>query len=255
MSFSKRQKVLIELCVRSILQNLLNEDKTTIDDFTAILHNLNTGIFGEKGYNFDDPTDWKSCREDLLFIIAKLRFDSYEKSEDKLDKSPIHWLDTTDYTIIRETFTNKPSSEYIGDGVHICLDPYEPFRSTRTIIKDFGEYTETMNDEHILQLDNGSIISTTGKSSFLKLLEFLKHIDEQQKTKYTSLDQSKRYFIYNKEGVKFPNSYFEGNHMDIVSYSDEVGYEGFSDMGGIVDHEDKQILTQIDFIQIPSYCE
>ena len=81
MSFSERQKVLIELCVRSMLQNLMNEDETAIDDFTAILHNLNTGIFGNKSFKFENPSDWKSCREDLLFIIAKLRFDSSQSEK------------------------------------------------------------------------------------------------------------------------------------------------------------------------------
>jgi len=79
MSFSKRQKVLIELCVRSMLCNLLNEEKTSIDDFTAILYNLNNGSFGKRQYIFKDPTDWESCKEDLLFIVAKLRFESEER--------------------------------------------------------------------------------------------------------------------------------------------------------------------------------
>lgn len=84
MSFTKRQKVLIELCVRSILTNLLNEETDTISDFIGILSNINNGVFGKREYKFQDPTDWESCKEDLLFIIAKIRFESQDLRRNKL---------------------------------------------------------------------------------------------------------------------------------------------------------------------------
>lgn len=70
--FTTRQKMLIELCVRSILCDLLDRDQIAIDDFTAGLHNINVGSFGDKDYKFEDTNDWVACLQDLRDIIAIL---------------------------------------------------------------------------------------------------------------------------------------------------------------------------------------
>lgn len=70
--FTNRQKMLIELCVRTVLSNLLDREDSDIQDFTATLHNLNVGCFGDKGYKFEDTNDWISCLQDLRDIIAIL---------------------------------------------------------------------------------------------------------------------------------------------------------------------------------------
>jgi len=70
MTFTEKQKMLVELCVRIILCDLLNKEDQTIQDFTAGLYNLNNGSFGEKGYKFEDTNDWVSCLQDLRDIIA-----------------------------------------------------------------------------------------------------------------------------------------------------------------------------------------
>lgn len=70
MSFTEKQKVLIELCVRNMLCNLLDREERDIHDFTATLHNINIGCFGDKGYKFEDTNDWISCLQDLRDIIA-----------------------------------------------------------------------------------------------------------------------------------------------------------------------------------------
>ena len=72
MNFTKKQEMLIELCVRSVLCDLLDKEESTIQDFTATLHNINVGCFGEKGYKFEDTNDWVSCLQDLRDIIATL---------------------------------------------------------------------------------------------------------------------------------------------------------------------------------------
>jgi hypothetical protein len=72
MSFTEKQKMLIELCVRTILCNLLEREERDINDFTAGLHNINIGSFGEKGFKFEDTNDWVSCLQDLRDIIAIL---------------------------------------------------------------------------------------------------------------------------------------------------------------------------------------
>ena len=70
MNFNEKQKMLIELCVRNMLCNLLEREERDINDFTAGLHNINGGSFGEKGYKFEDTNDWISCLQDLREIVA-----------------------------------------------------------------------------------------------------------------------------------------------------------------------------------------
>ena len=70
MNFTEKQKMLIELCVRTVLCNLLEREERDINDFTAGLHNINIGSFGEKGYKFEDTNDWISCLQDLRDIVA-----------------------------------------------------------------------------------------------------------------------------------------------------------------------------------------
>ena len=70
LNFTGKQKMLIEVCVRIMLYELLLKDQQHIHNFTAHLHNLNTGGFGEKEYFFEDTTDWVSCLQDMRDIIA-----------------------------------------------------------------------------------------------------------------------------------------------------------------------------------------
>ena len=53
-----------------MLCNLLDREERDIHDFTATLHNINIGCFGDKGYKFEDTNDWISCLQDLRDIIA-----------------------------------------------------------------------------------------------------------------------------------------------------------------------------------------
>jgi|TARA_R100000664_G_C2755046_1_gene142702 hypothetical protein len=68
-NFSEKQKILIELCVRNMLCNLLNREERDIKDFTAILHNINIGAFGKKTYKFKDTNNWIACLQDLRDIL------------------------------------------------------------------------------------------------------------------------------------------------------------------------------------------
>lgn len=80
MSFTEKQKMLIELCVRNMLCNLLDREERDIHDFTATLHNINIGCFGEKGYKFEDTNDWIACLQDLRDIIAIIDPEYHKKS-------------------------------------------------------------------------------------------------------------------------------------------------------------------------------
>jgi len=72
MIFTEKQKVLIELCVRRVLCELLNEEKKAINNFCEQLQNLNIGCFGAKAFKFEDTDNWIDCLKDLRAIIATL---------------------------------------------------------------------------------------------------------------------------------------------------------------------------------------
>ena len=66
------EKMLLELCVRMVLCELLNEDKHTIEDFTAVLHNLNIGAFGDQGFLIEDTDNWIAQLDTLRSCLHKL---------------------------------------------------------------------------------------------------------------------------------------------------------------------------------------
>jgi len=78
MSFTTRQKMIIEACVRITLCDLLEKDQDTIEDFTAVLFNINQGGFGKKDYKFDNACDWLSCLEEMRNILQILDPAYYE---------------------------------------------------------------------------------------------------------------------------------------------------------------------------------
>lgn len=80
--FSERENIIIELCVRMVLGSLLDRDGETASDFTAGLHNLNIGCFGDKNYKFEDTNDWISCLKDMRSIISTLDPEYKKKRED-----------------------------------------------------------------------------------------------------------------------------------------------------------------------------
>ena len=86
MNFTEKQKMLIELCVRTVLCNLLNREEEDIHDFTAGLHNINIGSFGEKGYKFEDTNDRIACLQDLRDIIAIIDPEYHKKTIEFGDK-------------------------------------------------------------------------------------------------------------------------------------------------------------------------
>ena len=154
-----------------------------------------------------------------------------------------------DFNIIRKTITCSPTPEYIGDG----LTTSDPFEYTEITIEGFGDYSES-DDHHCLMLKTGDIIGTNGKNNFIELLNFLNDIDKQQKTDYLSLDVNKSYFIYNKKGIKFPNSWFDGRHMTLVDIEYEDGEILVSDCDGTLLPSDFNKAIKISFIELPSFC-
>jgi hypothetical protein len=71
-SVSSREKILVELCVRTVLCSLLDNEKDAREDFDCGLYNLNNGSFGKKDYVFSKSDNWQTCLEDLRSIIANI---------------------------------------------------------------------------------------------------------------------------------------------------------------------------------------
>jgi hypothetical protein len=73
------EKMVMELCVRSVLCRLLNQDEEAIEDFTSILHNLNIGAFGDQGFLIEDTDNWVGQLETLRSCLHKLETPEWRK--------------------------------------------------------------------------------------------------------------------------------------------------------------------------------
>ena len=72
LKLSDREQMLLESALRMVLSDLLDGDPMVVEDYTAVLTNLNNGSFGEKAYKFDDPNDWMTTLLDLRNILDRL---------------------------------------------------------------------------------------------------------------------------------------------------------------------------------------
>ena len=72
LELTDREQILLETCFRVVLNDLLDSDPMTVDDYTAVLTNVSTGSFGEKPYKLENPLDWVSTLKDLRAILDKL---------------------------------------------------------------------------------------------------------------------------------------------------------------------------------------
>lgn len=72
LELSDREQMLLESALRMVLNDLLDGDPMVVEDYTAVLTNLNNGSFGEKPYKFDDPNDWMTTLLDLRNILYRL---------------------------------------------------------------------------------------------------------------------------------------------------------------------------------------
>jgi len=88
-TLTNHQKMILELCVRSVLCSLLNEDKDFIDDFTAGLFNLVKGHFGDQKLLVEvDPNDWVGQLDVLRELLSKLETDEWKKLSEECGSQP-----------------------------------------------------------------------------------------------------------------------------------------------------------------------
>ena len=86
---TNHQKMILELCVRSVLCGLLNENKDAIEDFTAGLFNLVKGNFGNQGLEDDvDPNDWLAQLDVLRELLSKLETEEWKKLSEEVGSKP-----------------------------------------------------------------------------------------------------------------------------------------------------------------------
>lgn len=87
-TFTNHEKMLVELCVRSMLCNLLNKDESAIDDFTGILFNLNGGCFGDQEHYIKDTDDWVFQLQTLRECLTKLMAEDRKKLNKEVGSLP-----------------------------------------------------------------------------------------------------------------------------------------------------------------------
>ena len=86
---TNHQKMILELCVRSVLCGLLNENKDAIEDFTAGLFNLVKGNFGDQELEEDvDPKDWVAQLDVLRSILSKLETEEWKNLSEEVGSKP-----------------------------------------------------------------------------------------------------------------------------------------------------------------------
>lgn len=83
LELSDREQMLLESVLRMVLSDLLDGDPMTVEDYTAVLTNLNNGSFGEKQYKFDDPNDWMTTLLDLRTLLDRLNPEWVEICKEK----------------------------------------------------------------------------------------------------------------------------------------------------------------------------
>jgi len=77
---TNHHKMILELCVRLVLCELLEEEQDMIDTFQAGLFNLVKGSFGDQRLLLEvDPDDWIAQLDVLRSLLGKLETEDWKK--------------------------------------------------------------------------------------------------------------------------------------------------------------------------------
>jgi hypothetical protein len=86
---TNHQKTILELCVRLVLCELLEEEQDVIDEFTAGLFNLVKGNFGDQELEEEvDPNNWIAQLDVLRSLIRKLETEEWAKLNEETGSKP-----------------------------------------------------------------------------------------------------------------------------------------------------------------------
>lgn len=92
--------MILELCVRLVLCELLEEEQDVIDAFTAGLFNLVKGSFGDQRLLLEvDPNDWIAQLDVLRSLLGKLETEDWKKLSEETG--------STDYRLPQEYSREK----------------------------------------------------------------------------------------------------------------------------------------------------
>ena len=72
LELSDKEQMLLEAALRIVLNDLMDCEEMMIEDFTAVLTNLNRGSFGKKNIQLEDPNDWMGVLPDMREILDRL---------------------------------------------------------------------------------------------------------------------------------------------------------------------------------------
>lgn len=75
--------ILVELCVRQVFSGIINKDKRTLEDFSSILQNIRSGIFGYRDLEVkDEDYNLETSFSNLLKKILEI-----QKIDDYIDNA------------------------------------------------------------------------------------------------------------------------------------------------------------------------
>ena len=96
-TFTHHEKLLVELCVRTVLCDLLDQEKEAIWSFIATLYNLN--IIGDQEHHVEDTTDWFVQIPVLRQALEKLKTDEERIRDAEFDCKPFVLPEETDLVL------------------------------------------------------------------------------------------------------------------------------------------------------------
>ena len=88
-TLNNKEMVVVEACVRLVLCDLLNHNEDSQLSFESILHNLNTGLFGEKSVQIENTT-WLKNLDALRGILCKINPNESKKDQHRLIEERSH---------------------------------------------------------------------------------------------------------------------------------------------------------------------
>ena len=102
-NLTNHEKMIVELCVRSVLCSLLNQEEEAIWSFTAGLFNMNNKSFGDQEHYIEDTNDWFAQLDVLRQALKKLQTEEQKRLDAEFECEPYTLPEETDFVLRRQT--------------------------------------------------------------------------------------------------------------------------------------------------------
>ena len=101
--FTNHEKMLVELCVRAVLCDLLDKNEDRIWDFVALLFNINNKGFGDQEHYIEDTDDWVAQINVLRQALLKLQTEEQNQLDAKFPDEPYVLPEETNLDLRKQT--------------------------------------------------------------------------------------------------------------------------------------------------------